>query len=70
MTIDFLFIVLFGVWLSVLFPGEQAECAIAVPDGEKSPEGNLQVGSLGAEEDTTAGVQDYDEVSWWLVIFL
>ncbi|KDO43419.1 hypothetical protein CISIN_1g0079782mg [Citrus sinensis] len=41
--------------------GEQAECAIAVPDGEKSPEGNLQVGSLGAEEDTTAGVQDYDE---------
>ncbi|KAH9697575.1 transcription initiation factor TFIID subunit 1 [Citrus sinensis] len=41
--------------------GGQAECAIAVPDGEKSPEGNLQVGSLGAEEDTTAGVQDYDE---------
>lgn len=46
------------------------ECATAVPDGEKSPEGDPQVGSLGAEEEMTAGVKDYDEVSWWLVIFL
>ena len=71
MTVNFLFIVLFGVWLFlVLFPGEQVECATAVPDGEKSPEGDPQVGSLGAEEEMTAGVKDYDEVSWWLVIFL
>lgn len=41
--------------------GGQAECAIAVPDGEKSLEDDVQVGSLGAEEDMTAGVQDYDE---------
>ncbi|KAH9697567.1 transcription initiation factor TFIID subunit 1 [Citrus sinensis] len=37
------------------------ECATAVPDGEKSPEGDPQVGSLGAEEEMTAGVKDYDE---------
>ncbi|KAJ0030567.1 hypothetical protein Pint_13733 [Pistacia integerrima] len=41
--------------------GEQDACVTAVPEGEKSLEDDLQVGSLGTEEDMVVGVEDHDE---------
>ncbi|XP_031250159.1 transcription initiation factor TFIID subunit 1-like isoform X2 [Pistacia vera] len=46
---------------TISLSGEQDECVKAVPEGEKSPEDDLQVGSLGTEEDMVVGVEDHYE---------